>query len=459
MRSRVSSGARAVLADAVLYGIVVCAGFGLVTTTWWFQDDWHFLANALGIAPRGTGLARFVSYELYWRALIGPLGTGAIGWAVTRLLIHWANALLVRAIAARLTGREASGFLAGLLFAASPLAFECLYWASGAVDLLGLFFVLLAVQLWLRSDRRITVPVILAAVAGVFSKESALAFLALLVYRAARDRRMPPRELAGVVAVLAAAAVAVTGLQRHMAAAGDYDLSWASVPRNLAIYGYWLVAPPPLMKSVALHSATSVGIGLGVWAAWIAAGAVLARRGNALPAQAGLAAFAVLVPSLLVGDHAVPRYVYAASPAFVVALVACCGGFGLATPGRKILAALLAAMVAWTTAAYQVDARWPNGRPLHRYVAKREIAVNAVRTLRQAPGGTARRIAFVVPARADRGEVSLLRDAIADDLAVRVMFGAGSRAVWVDRPEDAPPGAEMYAVEGFALRALGRNGP
>lgn len=458
MKNLFLSGARSLLPGAACYGLVVFAGFALVTTTWWFQDDWHFLANALGIAPRGAGLARYVSYELYWRAFAGLFGTGAIGWAVTRLVVHFANALLIRAIATRLTGHESTGFVAGLLFAATPLAFECLYWASGVVDLLGLAFALLAFFLWLRAGRRVTLAVAGSAAAGVFSKETALAFVAFLVFQAARDRRMTSREFVWVAALLVASAVAIASLQRDMTQAGDYGLALAAVPRNLAIFGYWLVVPAPLMKSVALHSATTIGVGAGVWSAWAVFGVVMHRRGNALPALAGIAAVGVLLPSMLVGDHAVPRYVYAASPAFCFALATAFGGLGAITPPRRIVIAFLATLTAWTIAAYQVDARWPSGRPLHRYVVKREISVMAIRAIRRVPAPRAREYTLVVAPRADRDEVGLLKDAIADDLAVKVMFGPTSRVRWVDRIEDGAPDAALFLVEGMTVRPIGPGG-
>ena len=448
------SGAGSALLDVVLIACVAMAGNALVATTWWFQDDWHFLANALGIAPRDAGLARIVSYEVYWRAFIGLFGTSSVGWAVTRLAIHFANALLVRSLVTKLTGRPATGLLVGLLFAASPSAFECLYWASGVVDLLGVLFALVAALLWWRRERRIGPEVIAAAIIAILCKETALAVIALMAAYVARSGRATRRDVVALCAILAATAVALSALQRDMAGSGDYELAFASIPRNLAVYGYWLIVPGPLMKSVAIHSSAAIVVGSAFWALWATVGVLLHRRGNPWPLSAGGVALLVLLPALLVGDHAVPRYVYAAAPAFLLAVVSSCGALSEATVPTRIAAAMIAAVFAWTTTAYHVDARSPSGKPMHRYVAKREIASMALRTInRQMPPG-ARNLALIVTPRAIKDEVSLLQDAIADDLAVRVIFGNDFEIHWVSNVEDADPNAVVFLVEGMVLRAM-----
>lgn len=445
---------RTSLLDGILYAAVVTAGFFLVATTWWFQDDWHFLANAMGIAPRGAGLARFVSYEAYWRLFMPVFGVSSIGWAASRLVIHLVNALLVRAITARVTGQPASGFAVGLLFAASPLAFECLYWASGVVDLLGTMFALLAVLLWLRGGRRIGMAVVVAAIVAAFSKETAVAVVVLLAVHAADRRQASTRELVLVIVTIAAAAAALVSLQADMGRSGDYALSLAAVPRNLAIYGYWLVAPPSLLKSVAIHSSWSVVIGAAVWIAWGAVGLVLHRRGRGLPAAVGLMAVMVLLPAMLVGDHAVPRYVYAAVPAFLIAVVSAVGGVERIGAPQRIAAAFLAAVFAWTATAYHVDSRWPDGRPLHRYVVKREISAMAMRVIGRRPPGAVGGVALVVSPRANREEVALLQDAIGGELGIRVLFGPDTQVRWLSTPEDAGLTASVFLVEGMTMRPL-----
>lgn len=446
---------RLLILDGAMYAVVVFAGYFLVATSWWFQDDWHFLANALDIAPRDSGLARFVSYELYWRLFIDLFGVSSVGWAATRLLIHLGNALLVRAIAGRVTNQPAAGFAAGLLFAVSPLAFECLYWASGVVDLIGTLTAFLAFQLWLRGDRRIGPAVAIATIVAVFSKETGLAVVALLALHAASGRRASPRELAFVIVLVAAAVAALAALHADMERSGDYALTIAKIPRNLAVYGYWLISPPSLMKSVAIHSPLTIAVGACVWIVWAVAGMVAHRRGNHVPAQAEIFALLVLAPAMLVGDHAVPRYVYAACPAFLVAVVSVIGGIrGLSIP-RRASVAFLAAVFAWTATAYQVDARWPSGRPHHRYVAKREISTMAMRAIAQQGPRDSASVALVVSARANRDEVALLQDAIGNDLGVRVLFGAGIDVRWIAQPEDADPGAVIMLVEGMTMRPFG----
>lgn len=452
------SATRSALLDFVLIAFVAVAGHALVATTWWFQDDWHFLANALGIAPRGAGLARIVSYEVYWRIFVRMFGTSSIGWAATRLAMHLANALLVRALVTKVTGRPATGFLVGLLFAASPAAFECLYWASGAVDLLGVLFALLAFLLWWRRERRIGLEVVVAVVVAILCKETVLAVIALMVAFVARSRNATSRDVVALSIILAATAVALGALQQDMAESGDYALVISTIPRNLAIYGYWLIVPGPLMKSVAIHSASAVVVGSVFWVAWATIGFLLRLRGNPWPLAAGGVALLVLFPALLVGDHAVPRYVYAAVPAFMLAVVSSCCALPAVSVPTKVAMAMIAAVFAWTTTAYDVDARSPGGRPLHRYVAKREIASMALRTInRGMPPGT-QKIALVVAARANKDEVSLLQDAIADDLAVRVVFGADLEVRWIARAEDSAPGEAVFLVEGMALRAIGGGG-
>ncbi|MHB8079135.1 MAG: hypothetical protein ACYDIE_07765, partial [Candidatus Krumholzibacteriia bacterium] len=121
----------AVLAAAVL-GRLPALG------AWWCLDDWGLLARAAGRLEAPAGFpARWVSQQAWW-SLTWPLcGLHAAGQAWLRIAVHAVAAVTVARIARRAGLGPTAQLTAGLLLAATPVAFTSLYWAAGIQELLG----------------------------------------------------------------------------------------------------------------------------------------------------------------------------------------------------------------------------------------------------------------------------------------------------------------------------------
>src|SRR5712692_3431190 len=115
----------------------------------WDQLRWMFGSFSLGLYRPLTWITFGLDYLLW--------GMAPVGYHLTSLLFHCANALLFYFIALRLlrlslsaatasetTLRRAAGF-AALFFAWHPLRVEAVSWASARGDVVASFFLLLAV--------------------------------------------------------------------------------------------------------------------------------------------------------------------------------------------------------------------------------------------------------------------------------------------------------------------------
>jgi tetratricopeptide (TPR) repeat protein len=89
------------------------------------------------------------------RMLGGRPFEGPAGWFhLTSVLLHAANAVLLFAVLARITGQVWPAALAAALFALHPLRAESVAWVSERKDVLSTFFGLLALAAYLRYARR-----------------------------------------------------------------------------------------------------------------------------------------------------------------------------------------------------------------------------------------------------------------------------------------------------------------
>ncbi len=103
---------------------------------YWNQDDWGLLAAASGLSDAASPAVRWLSRTLYWDAMWPLAGLDPVPYAWTRLALHALAAAGVATLARRLRLSTLQSLVAGLVMAASPLAFTPLYWAAGVQDLL-----------------------------------------------------------------------------------------------------------------------------------------------------------------------------------------------------------------------------------------------------------------------------------------------------------------------------------
>jgi len=291
--------------------------------SWWSLDDWGQLARAAGLdtgAAASGWPARWLSQHLYWDLTWPLFGLDSDAHAMVRLALHGLASVLVVRIAWRGGLGPLSRLLAGLVFAASPLAFTPLYWASGIQELLAAVFALAAVERWLAAPEegrsRLAWASLLAAL-SMFSKESGLGLpLLFLVFAWLRvGVRLEDKAFAWAMIMLqlpvavAAGALAYThfntGVGEAYAIGGP--LLWLT---NLGACGWWLMSPGPILaSSISKVMAVAGGLLFVAWAAW--AVAALRRRGPLILLTL-VAALLVLAPSLPLKHRLVPYLAYLA---------------------------------------------------------------------------------------------------------------------------------------------------
>jgi protein O-mannosyl-transferase len=332
-----------------------------------FDDDKNFLDNPhfRGLGPAQLHwmwttfhLGHYVPLSWMTLGLDYTLwGMNPLGYHLTSLLLHAANAVLLYAIArqlleksgsSRLEGREdlvtLGAATAALLFALHPLRVESVAWATERRDVLSAFFAMFSILIYLRAvdgpraTARYWRAVALFACA-LLSKATTMtvpAILAILnVYPLKRlggssgwlteEARRVYRELIPFAALSAGAAV-LSIIALHPPGQLDFGQKLAVSAYSLAFYSWKTLVPsglaplyemPQHVDPTALRFVASYVIVLGlVAAAW------LARR--RVPALTGaIAVFAVVsLPMLGVVQNgpqiAADRYTYHAAPALAI---------------------------------------------------------------------------------------------------------------------------------------------
>lgn len=128
--------------------------------TWFFQDDFAWLALRLGItspgslwqalfSPKAEGTIRTLSERLYFLVFSSLFGLDAVPFKVWAFLTQLANITLLIQIAKRLTGSTQAGFLSAILWTANAGLALALGWSSAYNEVAFAFVVLLAFRLLL----------------------------------------------------------------------------------------------------------------------------------------------------------------------------------------------------------------------------------------------------------------------------------------------------------------------
>ena len=294
---------------------------------WWTLDDWGLLGRAAGILNEQAAVfpARFISQHLWWDLTWPLFGLNSDAHALSRLLLHGLAAVLLTRIGARLGLGSLARLVAGLLLAATPLAFTPLYWAAGIQELLAAVLALLAVDRWLAGGRRNLWLAALMAVLAMFSKESALGlpvlFMALLW--STNQPRREERQFGWALCLLLLPFMIteIVLVMNHFATGpGDpYALGGLSVVgANLGIFGWWLASPGPVLAgSLNWPMATAGSLLFLAWGVW---GWVRARHGIWLPLMTLLAALLSLGPALALQGQVHPYLAYLAVAPLALAL-------------------------------------------------------------------------------------------------------------------------------------------
>jgi hypothetical protein len=279
---------------------------------WFRADDFAWLALKLTahdvFAPMAQGTIRPLGDRLFFIVGFGLFGLNALAYHAVVFATQFASLALAAWIGARITGRQAAGFLAAALWAISDTAVLPLGWASAYNQVLCGFFLLLAFYFLLRyvetGSARYNLYQWIAFLLGFGAMEVNIVYPALaLVYTwlCARRymRQMWPLVVPSVVYFAIHQAAAPAGKDPA------YILHFTgSMLRTLGKYWAWSIGPLDFWAPIALPHwlipACVVLVSLGLLA-------FAATRGRT--AVFCLAWFAIVIaPVLPLRDHVTEYY-------------------------------------------------------------------------------------------------------------------------------------------------------
>jgi protein O-mannosyl-transferase len=313
---------------------------------------------------------------LFNYAILGN-GENSAGYHWINFLLHAANVLLVYTLGLRLTSRGPAAWTAAL-WAVHPVLTESVTNIVGRADLLAGLAVLSGILLYLKSTERpgwgrwATLGALsLTTAAGVFSKESAVMVLPVIVLYEAiwwKERRQALGLVLGSIAML----IPVQAMLYQRAA-----VLWSSLPTTFPFYDNpivgagFVVGKLTALKVMGLYLALlawparlscdyswaqiplaggSVVGSPADWLAWIAlaaaaAAGVLLWRGNRQALWLAGAALLVFLPTsnlvFPIGTIMAERFMYLPAIAFAAGVVAAVGALEKRVGDRRLAPALL----------------------------------------------------------------------------------------------------------------------
>jgi tetratricopeptide (TPR) repeat protein len=337
------------------------AALGLFTwrgafTTYFAQDDFHWLLLAAGSDPTPLWAPRFLSQNFYFRALTALTGANPVAFHAVAVALFIAAGLLMHRVLARPLGSAvAAGAVA--LWLTSPAFFDAVYWPSEASEVMGALFLagtvlLVASEGPERDWRRWTAPLVFGL--ALASKETAVGAapaIALLDWRknGASGLMRAPLYFA-LAALQAGLALGPHGVSRGEA----YALRPLAVLHNLPAYmtlslGSWATARSASDFEWA-RSSFVLGIGWALLAVWVA---LLIRRRSAHAWIGSLWFFGTLSPVLLLDRQYHFYYALCALPGLYASIALIASGWGGAIVARAVAVAC-AVLVATQVLAVQV---------------------------------------------------------------------------------------------------------
>jgi hypothetical protein len=417
---------------------------------WWNQDDWGLLARAAGQIPPPDITIRWLSQAAYWQLMWPLAGLDPVPYAATRILLHALAAAGVVRLAGRLGLAPAQQWLAGLIMAATPLAFSPLYWAAGIQDLLAVALLVWSLERWLTGGRTGSLLAALLAIGAVAAKEKVVGLPLLLVWllrfeprpgtAVQTSRRSLARPATWILSGLVAAAALGAVLQalRFFATGPDdpYALGDGVVMvSRLVTYGFWLILPgPSYPPSPSLVQALLGGL---VWLVWGAWGMHQWRRGHRVPLFSFLGALLMLAPLLPLTRHLAPDLAYPVEPFGCLALA--CLWPRRVQPRLPAIVGLVVLAVGWGHLGMQgrLALRDAHGQLADPLVRRTAVSAEACRHLRQLPLGerslvllqtprTSQAAAMAQQMGEDRVTGTLLYHALSGTVGPRLLLTAAS---------------------------------
>jgi hypothetical protein len=447
---------------------------------WWNLDDWGLLGRAAGLQEAANGFpARILSQHWYWDLTWPIFGTHADPHTWLRLLLHGLCAVLVTRIAARAGLTSLPRLVAGLMVAATPLAFTPLYWAAGIQELLAAVFALGAIERWLAGSRRDLLIASLLTVLSMLSKEAGLGLpvLFLVMLFVGVGPQLRDRAFAwGCCLLLFFAAVfeGVLVVQHFGTGSNDpYAMGGAlQVLHNLGTMGWWMLSPGPLLADNLLWPQAVAGAMLfGLWAIW---SVVQFQQGRQLPLLTLLAGILSIAPALPLQHQLHPYLGY---------LGVCAGAVALASliPQRwklsvPLVVSLSLAAAAWGFFAMEtrLGQRDETGLPADPVVRATSLSWQVCQMLPQLPldrtEGQRKALTFLqIPMSGQQMEMAdrlgdrwvagtHMHESIGGTLGPRLILGGETRVDWVNALYTNPPEALVLCEMGPEFRHWGSTG-
>lgn len=430
--------------------------------SFWFHDDWFFLSNAAGITQLEKGGSRWLSYVGYWKLLYPLFGLNTLLWAATRLLLHAGSSWFVVRIGKQSGLGNHGSYVAGLLFAGASVAFESVYWGTGAIELMGVFFSLVAIDQWLRGHWKNILVATLAGIIAINSKEIGFLLPVLFLANMAKNDKARNRvSWISVTVLVIAATISGLLLFENLDGSSEYSLALSSIPQNFLILGFWLFAPPAFQTGNEIGIPWALGAGAVVWVSWVS----LAlwdwrKRGGMVPLVSLVICILAMVPVLPLDTHIVPRYDYGPVAAAVIGLTYFMKDWLNSLRFRWFfLASIIVVILTFGSTHYRINSRFPNGRPVHRLVVKEEISRKICGGLKQLPLEKNDTLVFFLEPTGNKTEEKYLREALGDELGPQVLLGNGIRVKWVSELSKEDEGSFVVSVDGMDLKPMGRYQP
>ncbi len=446
---------------------------------WWNLDDWGLLGRAAGLIQADNNFpARIMSQQWYWDFTWPLFGTHADPHTWLRLALHGTGAILVTRLARRAGLNPLGRLVAGLMVAATPLAFTPLYWAAGIQEILAAVFALAALDRFLAGNRKGLFWATGLAAVSILSKESGLflpiVFLVMVqilpgVFQARRKLALGLSFALLLLAILESVLVFRhfgTGPQEPYALASVFQIG-----NNLGTMGWWMLSPGPLLAETLLWPQAAAGAMLFVlWTVW---GISQYQTGKKLPILTLLAALGSIAPGLLLARQMHPYLGYLAIGAGALALASLLPRHWKPSSPLLVGLAVLAATWGFFSMETRLNQRNDSGLPADPVVQATSLSWEICRLLPQLPLELSKfekkAVTFLqIPMTGQQMEAAdqlgerwvagtRTHESIGGSLGPRLILGNDTQVDWVNALFNSPPQAMVLCEMGPGFKHWGNT--